>query len=108
MCPPLELYKDKLKNLPITPSSKFKEKVGEKVLAVGWMITRKLTETKNGEPMEFVSFEDLDGIYETIFFPKAFQKSYPFLRLNQLYFLKGIISSNLDTVMLKVSRISLI
>ena len=82
MCPPLELYKDKLKNLPITPSSKFKEKLGEKVLAVGWMITRKLTETKNGEPMEFVSFEELDGIYETIFFPKAFRKFYHFLNLN--------------------------
>jgi len=107
-CHPLELYKEKFKNLPITPSSKFKEKIGEKVLAVGWMITRKHTETKNGEPMEFVSFEDFDGIYETIFFPKAFCKFHPLLHANYTFLLYGVIAAEFDSFVLQVEKTRLI
>jgi DNA polymerase III alpha subunit len=45
--------------------------VGEHVLSIGWLVTGKTVQTKDGDPMKFVSFEDTTGIYETVFFPKV-------------------------------------
>ena len=37
-------------------------------------MTSKVTRTSKGEPMDFVTFEDTTGFFETIFFPKTFEK----------------------------------
>ena len=102
---PLTLYQERLKNLPITPSSEFKNKIGENVLAVGFCITGKLTETHNGEIMEFISFEDQTGIYETILFPDTYIKSCHLIQINRAYLISGIISSDLDAISLQITNL---
>jgi len=46
--------------------------VGKHVTMVGWLVTGKTVQTKDGDPMKFLSFEDTTGIYETVFFPKVY------------------------------------
>jgi hypothetical protein len=41
---------------------------------VGWLVTGKTVQTKDGDPMKFVSFEDTTGIYETVLFPKVYNR----------------------------------
>jgi error-prone DNA polymerase len=41
---------------------------------VGWMVTDKTVHTRDGDPMKFVSFEDTTGLYEAVFFPKAYDR----------------------------------
>lgn len=45
--------------------------VGKKVSLLGWPITRKTVWTKQGLPMDFISFEDETALYETILFPQV-------------------------------------
>jgi DNA polymerase-3 subunit alpha/error-prone DNA polymerase len=48
--------------------------VGDKVFLLGWPITRKTVWTKQGLPMDFVSFEDETALYETVLFPKIHER----------------------------------
>ena len=45
--------------------------VGEEVTVIGWLITEKVISTKQGEPMEFVTFEDQTALYDATLFPKT-------------------------------------
>ena len=40
---------------------------------IGWQVITKPVMTSRDQAMLFVSFEDTDSIYETTFFPKAYQ-----------------------------------
>jgi DNA polymerase III alpha subunit len=44
------------------------------VTLIGWWVTGKTVQDKNGRPMEFVTFEDTSAIYDATFFPKAYEK----------------------------------
>ncbi|GAB4364640.1 MAG: DNA polymerase III subunit alpha [Spirochaetales bacterium] len=48
--------------------------LGKRVELVGWPVTSKEILTREGKPMEFVSFEDETAIYETVLFPKAYEQ----------------------------------
>jgi DNA polymerase III alpha subunit len=53
--------------------------VGKGVTTIGWLVTGKTVYTKDGEPMKFISFEDTTGFYETVFFPKVYNRFCPML-----------------------------
>jgi hypothetical protein len=42
--------------------------VGKWVTTIGWLVTGKTAYTQDGDPMKLVSFEDITGLYETVFF----------------------------------------
>lgn len=48
--------------------------IGRKVNLIGWPITRKTVFTKEGLPMDFISFEDEGSLYETVLFPQLHQR----------------------------------
>jgi error-prone DNA polymerase len=79
--------------------------VGRSIVMIGVLVTEKMTQTKNGDPMEFVTFEDLSGIYETTFFPDAYRKFYALLAGGRSYLLRGRVEEEFGTVMLNVSGI---
>jgi error-prone DNA polymerase len=79
--------------------------IGRSVVMKGVLVTAKMTQTKKGDPMEFVTFEDLSGIYETTFFPGAYRKFYPILAGGRPYLLRGRVEEEFGTVMLNLRHV---
>ncbi len=105
---PLTLVESVVRALPhgTIPARDLASHVGERVCLVGWPITRKEVWTKEGEPMEFVSFEDKTDLYETVFFPGAFRRFCQDVDMNRAYLIWGQVESEFDTVSLTVGRIA--
>jgi error-prone DNA polymerase len=56
---------------------------------VGWWVTGKTVQAKDGRPMEFVSFEDTTAIFDATFFPPAYARFCRQLSRSRPYLLKG-------------------
>lgn len=71
---PLHLYKP-WKQIRNTVRAKFlPDYSNQSVQVIGWYVTAKSASTKKDEAMMFVSFEDTDCLFETTFFPRAYQR----------------------------------
>lgn len=102
---PLTLYKDRLKKLTYISAKDLPMFVGKSVTTIGWLVTRKMTRTKNDEMMEFISFEDTTAIYEAIFFPKTYQRFCYMLSHSQPYILRGTVEEEFGAVTLNISQV---
>jgi error-prone DNA polymerase len=104
---PLALFTDAIRALrkPVLEAAELPRHVGRSVWVLGWPITRKEVVTRAGEPMEFVSFEDQTAIYETIFFPQAFQRFCQYLDMNRPYLLFGKVESEFGALSLTVRHV---
>ena len=102
---PLDRYKGILKGLDFVRARDLHAHVGKKVTTIGWLVTGKTVHTKDGEPMEFVSFEDTTGLYETVFFPKVYNRFCPMLNEMRPYILKGKVGEDFSSITLTVSWI---
>jgi len=79
--------------------------VGQRVTMLGWLITSKGVETKDGDPMEFVSFEDTTALYDATVFPDAYRRSYHLLSSDRPYLLEGLVEEDFGTVTLTVHHV---
>ncbi|MGD8687499.1 MAG: hypothetical protein PVH15_12065, partial [Syntrophobacterales bacterium] len=79
--------------------------VGRRVTLAAWSITGKEVLTKKGDPMEFVSFEDETAIFETTFFPKAYQRFCQILDMNRAYLITGRVEEQYETVSVNVEHV---
>jgi error-prone DNA polymerase len=86
----------------IVPASDMAAHVGKKIRMKGWPVTRKEVLTREGEEMEFFTFEDKTGIFETVFFPKPFRRFCQELDMSHAYLLHGRVESEFDVVSLNV------
>jgi len=68
-------------------------------------VTEKLTHTRRGEPMEFVTFEDTSDMYETTFFPAAFRRYAMLLAPNFPYLLRGTVEEEFGAVTLTIRNL---
>jgi len=107
---PLVIFEKAIHALPypLVTASDLGQHIGRRVWLLGWPITRKEIVTKEGELMEFVSFEDQTAIYETVFFPKAFNRFCQYLDADRAYVLYGRVESEFDTVSVAVQRLQAI
>jgi DNA polymerase III alpha subunit len=80
-------------------------RVGEDATLAGMLVTVKEILTIDGKPMEFVSFEDEEAIFETVFFPEAFRKYGAVLDNEAPFVLRGRIEDDLGAVSLRVDRV---
>ena len=102
---PLDLYRNALKSLVYVSARDLHHWAGKQVTTIGWQITGKTVLTKEGDPMKFVSFEDTTGIYETVFFPKAYHRFCHILNASRPYVLKGRMDKDLGAITLAVDWI---
>jgi DNA-directed DNA polymerase III PolC len=104
---PLKLWEPAIRALPqrIVLAADLDRQVGRRVWVLGWPITRKEVLTREGESMEFVSFEDTTAIYETIFFPQAYRKFCQEVDMHRAYLLYGQVGSEFGAVSLQVQRV---
>lgn len=101
---PLKLWEKAIRALPqrIVPARDFHHHVGKRVWVLGWLVTRKEVLTREGDSMEFVSFEDTTAIYEAVFFPRAFKRFCQELDPGRPYLLFGRVESQFGTESLNV------
>lgn len=78
---------------------------GESIAMLGRLVSEKMTQTKKGDVMEFVTFEDATGIYEATFFPGAYRRHYRLLAGGDLYLLRGQVEEEFGTFTLNVARL---
>jgi len=102
---PLTLYKNQLKKLSYILAKDLPLFSGKNVTTIGWLVTRKMTRTKKYEMMEFISFEDTTAIYETVFFPKIYNKFCYMLSHSRPYILKGKVEEEFGAVTLNISQV---
>ncbi|MEO8634421.1 MAG: DNA polymerase III subunit alpha [Gemmatimonadales bacterium] len=69
---PMRLYAEELARFRIVPSTALPQHVGRTVLCAGMLTTSKPVHTITEEPMEFATFDDGDGLIETVLFPATY------------------------------------
>jgi DNA polymerase III alpha subunit len=102
---PLDRYEGILKGLDFVRARGLHAHVGRQVTIIGWMVIGKTVHTKDGEPMKFVSFEDTTGLYETVFFPKEYNRFCHMLNGSRPYILEGRVEEDFGSISLTVSWI---
>jgi error-prone DNA polymerase len=101
---PLTLYRRELAGIRHVPASQLHRHAGRRVTTIGWLITGKLVETAKGEPMEFLSFEDTTDIYETTFFPRAYERFCRILTTTKPFVLAGKVEEDYSAITLTVEE----
>jgi error-prone DNA polymerase len=99
---PLSLYREVLSRVNTIPAGEIEEHVGETIIMAGWWITGKPVSTKHGQPMEFVTFEDTTGTFETTFFPRAYARFCQKLTRHRPYLLRGKVEEEFGVATLNV------
>jgi error-prone DNA polymerase len=102
---PLDLYADRPAGRDYVRAKELHQWVGKGVTTIGWQVTGKTVRTKAGDPMKFVTFEDQTGIYETVFFPKAYHRFCHMLNAERPYLLKGTVQENRGAITMTVNWI---
>ena len=103
---PIELYADAVHRAGAVKAADLPRRVGRRVRFAGWLITGKVVETKQGEPMEFLTFEDETGLVETTFFPEAYRRFCHLLDRERPYLLSGKVEEDWGAVTLTVDSAS--
>lgn len=102
---PLEVYASRLKGRKYLPARDLHSYVGQRITMIGWLISEKITQTRKGDPMEFVTFEDATGLYETTFFPRIHRQFHHLIRPNPPYVLRGKVEEHFGVATLNVHHI---
>src|SRR4029077_20552776 len=71
---------------------------------LGCLITARRGTARDAEPMEFISFEDTTAIYETTFFPRAYERFCGMLTTARPYVLKGRVEEEFGAVAMTVEE----
>ena len=101
---PMVLHADTLKKLRIVKAMDLPRFVGRHVRIAGLLITGKVVNTKHGDPMEFLTFEDETGLVETTFFPKAYRTFCSILDQSRPFILYGRVEEDFGAVTMTVKR----
>jgi DNA polymerase-3 subunit alpha/error-prone DNA polymerase len=80
--------------------------ISRRVEMVGWPVTSKEILTREGRPMEFVSFEDETAIFETVLFPKAYERYAGVLDEPRPVIIRGTVQEDLGAVAIHVEELS--
>jgi error-prone DNA polymerase len=99
---PLDMYRDVLKGMDHVCAEDLAGYIGKQVTVAGWLVTGKTVRTKNGDQMKFVSFEDTTGIYETVFFPRVYNRYCHMLNASRPYIIKGRVEADLGSININV------
>jgi error-prone DNA polymerase len=87
------------------PAREIARHAGKSIAMAGILVSEKMTQTKKGDLMEFVTFEDLTGIYETTFFPGAYRRYYQLLEGGRPFLLQGRVEEEFGAFTLNVARV---
>ena len=78
--------------------------VGERLCLAGTSVAAKEVSTKDGKSMAFYTFEDEEGLFETVFFPQAYASALPTLEGNRAVLMVGTARSEFGAVSFHVEE----
>ena len=103
---PLALWEDDVRAVRSRVKAMYiGEHVGKNVKMVGWPVTQKDVWTKDGFTMCFLSLEDETALYETVIFPKVYEKYNKLLFDQRPLLVYGEVANDEGAVSLEVERI---
>jgi error-prone DNA polymerase len=102
---PLSLFQKSLAKQTYVRACDLHQHIGKNVQTIGWLITYKLSSTKNKELMEFISFEDTTAIYETIFFPPTYARYAYMMNQSKPFLLAGRVEEQYGAIILNVTEV---
>jgi DNA polymerase-3 subunit alpha/error-prone DNA polymerase len=105
---PMVLFKNALNGHSIVKAGNLKKHIGRYVKVAGMLITGKVTHTKHGDPMEFLTFEDETGLVETTFFPQAYRRFCYMLDRHRPYILFGKVDEDFGAVTMTVEKVEML
>jgi len=105
---PLVLYRSRIARLKPVRACDMIRWVGRHITMIGWWVTGKTVQDKDGRPMEFISFEDTTGIYDATFFPGAYARFCRKMVRHRPYLLKGKVEEEFGVPTLTVEWIDFI
>ena len=102
---PMRLHTEELKRFRLCPSTELHHHVGEHVLAAGMLATAKPVHTAKEEPMEFATFDDGDGLIETVLFPQVYRERGHVLFDQGPFIFRGKVEEEFGAVTLTVTHL---
>jgi error-prone DNA polymerase len=80
--------------------------VGRRVRCAGFLVTGKVVSTLQGDPMEFITFEDETGLMECTFFPETYRRFCHMLDHQRPYFIEGKVEEDYGAFTITVDAVS--
>ncbi|WP_022666673.1 DNA polymerase III subunit alpha [Desulfospira joergensenii] len=100
---PILLYRESVERENTVKADHLPGHIGKTVKFAGWLISGKTVQTKQGDPMKFLTFEDETGLVETVFFPGPYARFCHMLDYGRPYLLRGKVESDWGAVTLTVT-----
>jgi error-prone DNA polymerase len=100
---PLTRYRKPIERLQPMPASQMHRFIGNRVTMVGWLITEKPVETKQGLAMEFITLEDHTALYDATLFPDVYRRCSHLLSANRAYVVRGLVEEAFGVATLTVT-----
>jgi DNA polymerase III subunit alpha len=102
---PLHLFKPWKNVKGYVPAKLLSEYKGQRVRVIGWHVTAKPASTKKGERMMFVSFEDTECLFETTFFPRAYDRFGHLFTNRGPYLIEGTVEEDHGVFTINVEKL---
>jgi error-prone DNA polymerase len=102
---PMRLYAADLRRFRLCPSTELHRYVGQHVLAAGMLTSAKPVHTLKDEPMEFATFDDGDGLIETVLFPDVYRERGHVLFDQGPFIFRGEVGEEFGVVTLTVTHL---
>jgi len=102
---PLVFFRKELARHRVVKARDIPAYQGRSISLVGWPVTSKVVSTREGDPMEFWSFEDETDIYETVFFPRAFRQFHTKVDRLRPYIITGTVENDHGALSVNVQHV---
>jgi error-prone DNA polymerase len=102
---PMRLFAERLKRFRTCRSTDLPRHVGKSVVVAGMLTTSKPVHTAKEEPMEFATFDDGDGLIETVLFPDVYRARGHVLFDQGPFLIRGLVEEEFGAITLTVKGI---
>jgi len=103
---PIELIRPGLRKQGFIDSSGIRRMAGRSVRAAGILAARRVTDTRRGGTMEFLTLEDEKGLFEAALFPPAYRRYRHLIEGAGPYFVSGTVEDQYGAISVNVRKVS--
>jgi DNA polymerase-3 subunit alpha/error-prone DNA polymerase len=103
---PMSLCDEQTKRKHVVHAKDLARFAGRRVRCAGFLVTGKVVSTIQGEPMEFITFEDETGLMECTFFPETYRRFCHMLDHQRPYFIEGKVEEDYGAFTITVDAVS--
>nr|MBP6572465.1 DNA polymerase III subunit alpha [Gemmatimonadales bacterium] len=102
---PMALHAEELTRFRLVKSSDLHRHVGKRVLMAGMYTTGKPVHTATHEPMQFVTFDDGDGLIECVLFPAVYRERAHVLFDQGPFIFRGVVEESFGALTVTISHL---